>query len=104
MKVNWTTLRRRIPNRVQLKPKVFYEIVWVSKDDKAPNVGETRPDNRQIVLELGHSDRETVHTYLHELAHAVSCEYELGLTESQVLTMEKSIYYLLKPENLFKPI
>jgi Zn-dependent peptidase ImmA (M78 family) len=103
MKTDWGKIRRQIPARVHIKRGVYYEVVWIEKDrEKQDWVGITRLDTKQIVMELGHSDKETVHTYLHELAHAVSHEYDLGLTETQVLKFEKATYYLLKSDNLFK--
>lgn len=98
--INWEKLRKEIPTRVHLKRGVYYEVVWIESFKDC--VGETRPDTRQIVMEMGHSDKETVHTYFHELAHAISCEYDMKLTETQVLKFEQSVYYLLKENNVLK--
>ncbi len=102
MLIDWENLRKNIPTKVHLRRGVHYEIVWIDHDPSRNCVGETRYATRQIILELGHSAKETVHTYLHELAHAVSGEYEIGLTESQVIKVEQSFYYLLKENNIFK--
>lgn len=100
--VNWRALKNKIPHRVQVKKGAYYEICWIQSFHDPGTLGETRFAERQIVLKMNQSPKETVTTYLHELAHAVSAEYEIGLTESQVLQFEKSIYYLLKKENVFK--
>lgn len=100
--VNWRTLKSKIPHRVQIKKGVFYEICWIQSFHDPNTLGETRFTERQIVLKMDQSPKETVTTYLHELAHAVSGEYNIGLTETQVLQFEKSLYYLLKKENVFK--
>jgi len=102
MTVNWTKIRKQIPSRVHVRRGVFYEVVWCEQNAMPGCIGQTRPDTKQIVIEMGHSDKETVYTYLHELAHAFSIEYEIGLTESQVLKFEKCIYYLLKENNVLK--
>jgi hypothetical protein len=100
MKVDWEKLRKQIPSEVHLKRGVHYEVLWV--ESLKDCVGEMRPGTKQIVLELGHTDKQTVHTYFHELAHAISEEYGLNLTETQVLKFEESVYYLLKSDNLLK--
>lgn len=74
----------------------------MAKEASRGLVGETRFDTRQILIELGHSAKQTVITYIHELTHAFSGEYDLGLTETQVLKIENTIYYLLKHNNLFR--
>lgn len=97
----WTKFRAQIPIKVQVKSRVFYEVVWVEAfpDDC---VGKTDYEKRQIILKLGQTNKETVLTYLHELAHAISGEYDINLTENQVQGIEKSLYYVLKDANIFK--
>lgn len=102
MLIDWERLRNKIPNKIHIRRGAHYEIVWTEKDAERGIFGETRFNTRQIVMELGHSAKETVHTYLHELAHAVSAEYEIGLTETQVRKFEQAVYYLLKDNNIFK--
>jgi Zn-dependent peptidase ImmA (M78 family) len=103
MKVDWDKLRKSIPSRVHVKRGVYYDVLWIEKNREQQDwVGITQLDTKQIIMELGHSDKETVHTYLHELAHAFSHEYELGLTESQVRRFEKATYYMLKSGNVLK--
>lgn len=100
--INWKALTKRIPHRVQVSRKSFYEICYVDTFVDKNVLGETRFDRKQIVLKDDQPQKEKVHTYLHELLHAISEEYEVNLTESQVQALEKAIYYILKPDNVFR--
>lgn len=102
MKVNWRKLRNKIPSRVQIASSVFYKVVWVREFYPNDRFGETDFQNRQILLRLDMSDKETVTTFLHECMHAFSNEYSMGLTERQILSSEAGFYYILKHRNLFK--
>lgn len=97
--MDWKYWLKRIPNKIQIKRKRFYEVLWA---DEFAHYGETRFDKSQIVLALGQVPSETVHTYLHEVLHAISAEYDADLTERQVRALEKALYYVLKAGNLFK--
>lgn len=100
MRINWKSLKSRIPPRVRLG-KTIYEVVWVS-DFKNPEVmGETRFNPPQIAIKNNLTDKNTVTTYIHEITHGVSEEEKLGLTENQVLGLENSLSYILKPDNIF---
>jgi len=77
-----------------------YEILYTEDFKDGKTLGETRFDPRQILLKANESDRETFHTYIHELLHAVSEEYKIGLTEGQVRKLEKSLQDWLKPGNI----
>jgi hypothetical protein len=94
MKKNFSSLKKNIPNKVRVKPRIFYEVLW-SEDfhfDKEgqKTYGITRFDPRQIVINKNQPDKESCHTYFHEFLHAVSHEYEVNLTENQVIALEKS--------------
>lgn len=99
--VNWKQLRKNIPNRVQVNRNVFYEVLWIDEFKDGQTLGETRFHERQIVIINGLSAKKAVTTYLHELAHAVSMEHEVDLTENQILSLESSFYYVLKSGNVF---
>lgn len=103
-RVNWKKLVKRIPSRVQIKPKIWYNIVW-SKDlmDTKGNelYGLTDFTNRVITIRMDLPPRLTVETFLHECVHMASFEYDLNLTETQVLAMEHSLPYFLKKGNIF---
>lgn len=100
--MQWKKLVKLIPSKVQIKQKTDYEIVWTEEHVSEENLGETRFDPKQIVISKDQCDKEKVHTYWHEVLHAISHEYGADLTETQVLKLEKALYYLLKPNNLFK--
>lgn len=100
--INWKKLVKKIPNKVQLSKKGEYEIVWVDKFKEDLVMGETRFDRKQIAIKKKMSPKNTIITYLHEVAHGLSAEHDIELTEKQVLSLEKGLYYLLKDGNIFK--
>jgi uncharacterized protein YpuA (DUF1002 family) len=67
-------------------------------------LGETRFDPKQIVIKDGQAPKDKVHTYIHELLHAISEEYEVNLTENQVRALERALYYVLKSDNVFRKV
>lgn len=100
---NWLNWFNRIPQTVQVSRKAKYEVLWTDKiKDDEDVLGETRFNPNQIVIKTGQTYRESVGTYLHEYLHAVSEEYDVGLTEKQVRALEKAVYYALKNGNVFK--
>lgn len=102
-RVSWKHLVKQIPSRVQIGPKVFYDVVW-SKDlvDSKGNYlyGLTDLTNRVITIRMDMSPKLTVETYAHELLHCFSEEFDINLTETQVLRFEHILPYLLKKGNL----
>jgi Zn-dependent peptidase ImmA (M78 family) len=100
MRVQWKALRKRIPTKVHIG-KTPYEIVWIEAFHDGVTVGETRYEQRQIVLKTGENDKETVLTYCHEILHAWSHESGADLTETQVAAMEELIPILIKTGNIF---
>ena len=100
--VNWKALTKLIPHRVQVTRKSFYEICYVDSFVDENVLGETRFDRKQIVIKDDQHPKEKVHTYIHELLHAISAEYEVNLTENQVRALEKALYYVLKSDNVFR--
>ncbi len=101
-RIDWTEYRNSVPSRIQVSNKIFFEVCWTDgfKDEKT--VGETRFEPNQIVLKTNESEKETIKTYIHEILHAFSDVYEIGLTEKQVQRLEKGLTYALKPGNLFR--
>lgn len=98
---NWKRLVSLIPSIVQVGKDRFYEVAYV-KEFRGGHVGETRFESNQIVVQTGHSNQFTVEIYLHELLHAISDAHDVGLTEKQIMALEQSFYYMLKPGNVFK--
>lgn len=91
-RINWKKLRKNIPNKVRVASRSFYEVVWTQDfhSDKSGDLtyGETRFDPQQIVLNTNQKDKEAVHTFVHEVFHALSEEVGANLTESQVRALE----------------
>jgi hypothetical protein len=104
-RVNWKHKASLIPSKVQIGPKVFFDVVWQKEivDTKGNHLyGLTDLNNKIITIKMDMSPRLTIETYLHEVAHAVSDVYELGWTENQILGMEHAFAYILKDNNVFK--
>lgn len=88
---------KNMPDKVQTGPKQFCEILYADKirgDDGT--LGEARPDTRQIVISTNQSDKEKLMTAFHEYIHFLSFDYNINLTENQVLALEKAMPYLIK--------
>lgn len=99
----WTKYKNRISHRIEIKPKVFYEILWVESFPDPTIMGETRyppKDSKQIVIRNNLSDKETYSTFLHEMIHAMDVEHKIGLTETQVLKLEKALMYRMKKKDI----
>lgn len=99
--INWNKLKRRIPSRVTFGNN-SYEILYIEQFSNPLTLGETRLEDKQIVLKTDQTPKELVKTYLHECLHAVSEEYEVGLTEQQILKLEDALQYILRENNIFK--
>jgi hypothetical protein len=99
MKANWKKLRKNIPNRVRTKSRAHYEVLWSDEfhfDEKTgkKTYGTTRFDPNLITLNINQGDKETIHTYWHEMIHAISVDYDVNLTETQVENFEKAYLYI----------
>lgn len=99
--INWNNLKKRIPSRVTIGNN-SYEILFIDEFSSPSTLGETRLEDKQIVLKNGQTPKELVKTYIHECLHAVSEEYDVGLTEQQILKLEESLTFILKEGNVFK--
>lgn len=100
--INWKALKKRIPHKVQLGSKAFYEISHKTGYDDPNLLGTTTFEPKHITLRIDQPAKELVHTYIHELLHAISFESGANLTEKQVWSLEQYLYYILKPNNVFK--
>ena len=98
MRIKWKSHRKNIPQIVNIN-KSPYEIVWTKGFTNAKVVGETRWSPKQIAIKTEEPDKETVHTFFHEAIHAISHEYDVNLTETQVKQLElaySDMYRLFK--------
>lgn len=96
--ISWKRLRKNIPSSVKVK-KATYEVLWSQEHVSGQNYGETRFDPKQLIIYDDGNDKETVHTFVHELLHAISHEYEINLTEQQVQKLEDSLPVLIQTIN-----
>ncbi len=100
--INWLKYLQNIPPRIKIGQNT-YEILWTESFKDKEQVGESRfSDEKQILIKIGQSNKESVHTYFHEVLHAISEEYNVNLTEKQVQNMEKALKDLIKDNNLWK--
>lgn len=97
----WLKYKKRIPSRVQVGNN-HYEILYTDGFSNENTLGETRLEDKQIILRRDLNSKELVKTYLHECLHAISEEFEVGLSEQQILNLEEAIIYVLKEDNFFK--
>lgn len=101
--IRWSRLKKLIPPKVKIKNNCYYEVVWVTEFPKDKRqLGETRYDTKQILINTNQSDKETVGTFFHESFHAFGHEYDIGLTEPQIIKLENALYYMLQLFWLFK--
>jgi len=100
--INWFKYLQNIPARIKIG-KNTYEILWISEFKDKEQVGESRfSEEKQILIKIGQSNKESVHTYFHEVLHAISEEYSVNLTENQVLNFEKALKDIIRDNNLWK--
>lgn len=101
--MNWKSLVKRLPHKPQVTAKVCYGVLSTPSIVGGPDCyGVMRPDLKQITPLEGMTPKNKTLTYLHEVTHAFSEEYDLGLTETQVRKIEKALYYILKEGNILK--
>lgn len=87
-RINWNRLSKNIPTKIKIAPKREYEILHIKDFHGVEQYGETRFDTNQIILKTGLSPKLMTETYWHEILHAISEAYNIGLTEEQVLNLE----------------
>jgi len=94
-RINWKKLAQSIPPHVWTK-KGSYETLYTEDFKDGKTLGESRFDPKQIVLKKGLTDKELVHVFFHELIHVSSDSTGAGLTENQVLALEKDLLFWIK--------
>jgi hypothetical protein len=90
-----------IPAWARITSKRSYQVLFTDeflKDHQ--QLGECRFEPPQIVIKNGQSELERFGTYAHEVIHAASEEFDIGLTESQVRKLEKALVTYMKLNNL----
>jgi hypothetical protein len=85
----------KIPSHIKIKNKVVYEIVWVDSFKDEDVLGECRPEQRQIALKNGMSEKQTWATFLHEILHCFQFERDVSISHKHIYELEEAIYYAL---------
>lgn len=84
----------RIPNKYPIQYRITskrsYEMLWAQDFKDGKTLGECLYDPPQIRVKSGENETQTFWTTFHEILHAMSNEYDINLTENQVLALEKS--------------
>lgn len=88
-RINWKNLAKNIPTRIKIASKAFYEVLLIKDFHGEDTWGETRYDEKQIILKSDLTPKLTVEVFWHECLHAISEEHNVGLTEQQILDLEK---------------
>jgi hypothetical protein len=58
-------------------------------------IGQSRPDNLEILYAMGLTRQMQESTVLHEVIEAINYHLKLGLTEKQVMGLETGLYQTL---------
>ena len=95
-KKKWPT----IPSHVRTTSKRDYEVTYIDQFKDVDQLGECRQDPPQIVIKSGQTSKEELSTGIHEILHALSFDYDINLTETQVLKLEKALLNLLRLNKL----
>lgn len=105
MRTNFRQLAKRIPNKVQIGPRLYYTVSFVDKiniNSKDVVIGMCDKNLKTIEILRTLGPKEKVMTYLHECIHAFSDENDIGITERQVGLLEKKcLLFMIKSGNIF---
>ncbi len=96
-KLSYKRLKNNIPTSIKTSSKDTFEILWsdnLCNASGAKLYGETRFEPNQIVINKEQTDKDAVLTAWHEVIHAVDHSHEIGLTEAQVIKLEKSFQFI----------
>lgn len=87
-------LLSKLPSHIRVTSKSSYELLEIEDFKEGDRDGECRPTPQQIIVRKGLSPSNKFSTYVHETIHALNFEYEIGLSEAQVLKLEAAIMKL----------
>lgn len=100
-RINWTKLAARIPKSFKAGKNTF-TVEWTNTFENGKHVGLSDWNKRVIYIKKGQSKKEQVHTYIHECIHIFSDEFDLKISEKQVIGLENTLTFWLKNGNIFK--
>lgn len=93
---------RRIPHKIKLSSKDSYDVVIVPRFDNSDDLGRCDPNIKQIKLCIEkQSESQIVSTLTHEILHLINFSNDLGITENQILGLEKGIISAFKLNHTF---
>lgn len=102
-KINWHTFYSQIPSSVKIGQNQYNVLYTDGFPDDPRQLGQSSFDEeKQIIINLNQPIKEFVHTYIHEILHCISYEYDVDLTERQVIALESALKDVVMPRNLFK--
>lgn len=87
---------KKYPRRVYVRDS-YYKILFVEAEDKDLDgaIGICDPARQFIKIRKGMSPRETLATFIHEMAHALEFEYNIPIKHKAVYKLEKAVFNLL---------
>lgn len=96
-KLSYKKLKVNIPTNMKTSPTDNFEVLW--SDDLTDAGGKklygmTRFEPNQVLISKDQTDKDAVLTAWHEMIHALCHSHEIGLTETQVVKLEKSFPYI----------
>lgn len=100
-KINWKKLAQKMPKSFKCGRSIF-KVNFIDKFEDPKQVGMSDWNNNCIYIKSRQNAKETVLTYLHEITHIFSDEFEIKLSEKQVGLIEKHLHFLLFKDNIFK--
>ena len=59
---------------------------------KGATVGLHDPNRLEILIKIGMSKDDTLKTLLHEVTHAIECEYDIKITHADVYKFEEAFF------------
>lgn len=86
----------KIPHRIKIKNKVYYEVVFIESFTNPLTLAECRYTDKQIVIKKGQSKNETLSCFVHEITHAICFERRIKITHKAVYGLEKAVLFLIK--------
>lgn len=79
------------PHKARLTHRISYEIAYRDAFDDKKTLGECDYERTQIRLLRSLPEKRRRSVLLHEILHALSYVYEIGLTENQVEKLELAL-------------
>lgn len=93
MKQNWQKAKKNIPTKVRTGIRKFFAVLWSDSINETKDgvkvLGLTMFEPLQIIISKDQTDKEAVYTAWHEFIHGIDHDHDIGLTEPQVVKLEK---------------